>query len=205
MKQNPSTRRRAGRLCGAAIATGAVLLVMSGCSWGTISREEFEAEWGAGVGTEDLFEGNAAAGLVGVFGEKLGRRPVRATSLVIHPSYAILEAQDPKRTDNLDAYTYRGGAVASSRPVHTNSSFEGSLFTLDDVALDKLPAMIEQGKRVVSVGGAPPSHVVIRKDLGRANAGEVGICVFFSNERRSGMACFDARGALKSPADPVRR
>jgi len=166
-------------------------IAAGGCSAGTTSKEDFEAEWGFGIGTEDLFGGADSPDLVKEFAAKLGARPIRAKSLTIYPSYAVLEAQDPKKRDNVDSYTHRDGTVGSAVPVRVTSSIEAALFTLDDVALEKLPDMFAKGREELRIEDARSTHVVVHKVLGG-----VRVCAHFSSQRRSGSACFDTKGKL---------
>lgn len=175
----------------------ACIWAIAGCSAGTVSKEDFEEEWGSGIGTEDLFGGADAPDFIGKLAEKVGRRPIRATKLIVYPSYAILEAQDPKRPDNLDEYTYRDGSVGDPRPVRITSPFEGELFTLDAATVDKLPAILEEGRKRVALGGAHPTHVTIRKHDHGPEPGTVQVCAYFDSGRGSGGACFDVKGAFR--------
>jgi len=164
-------------------------IAAGGCSAGTTSKKDFEAEWGLEIGTEDLFGGADSPDLVKEFAAKLGARPIRAKSLTIYPSYAVLEAQDPKKQDKVDSYTYRDGTVGGAVPVPVAPSIEAALFTLDDVALEKLPDMLAKGREELRVERTFRTHVVVHKLLGSVRA-----CAHFESLPRFGSVCFDAKG-----------
>lgn len=63
--------------------------------------------------------------------------------LSFYDSYAMAEVQNPKKPDDVDAYTYREGRLSGPNPVKLNGDGKigDNVFPLKDVNIDGIPAL----------------------------------------------------------------
>lgn len=128
--------------------------------------------------------------------ERLGK-PVRLKELVLYPSYAAIEAQDPKNKEHLDRYFYRAGSFQDPEPLRLSGSdrksLEAALFSLDELSLDKLPALMADALAQLKLEDGKVSHVIIDRDFFGGKT--PGFRVYASSERDSGgYVSYDASG-----------
>lgn len=146
---------------------------------------------------ENLFTGTAARDVVAKFSQKLGGKPVRARELVLYPEYAILEAQDPANPKHVDRYMYRNGQVGDPEPVSVQSirgKLEDNLVSLDEVALDKLPALIANTLQQLAYEKAKVTHVIVERNLPFSK--HVVMRVYASGPRESGRIDYTGTGQV---------
>lgn len=128
------------------------------------------------------------------FEERLGS-PVMVKELVLYPSYAIAEAQDPKNKQHLDRYVYRSGALGSPEPVRLSSSerdVNKVVFSLDQIAFDKLAGMIQSALKDLPVEEGKVTHVILTRDV--FTKGVPAIRVYVNGPRDSGYVEYAANG-----------
>ncbi len=66
--------------------------------------------------------------------------------LSFYDTYAMVEVQDPKKPDNVDAYTYRNGELTGPNPVKLigNGRIGDNVFPLKDVNVAGIPALTQE-------------------------------------------------------------
>ena len=79
-----------------------------------------------------------------VFTEKVGG-DIKPLYIYFLANYAELQAQDPKKPENVDQYSYRDDAFDRQIPVKLSGpgKLEDNLFNLNDVALEKIPELVK--------------------------------------------------------------
>jgi len=102
------------------------------------------------------------------FEERLGK-PLLAKEVVLYPTYALVEAQDPKNKQHLDRYWYRNGVVDEPEPLQVSSSDRDKLdklvFPLDLISFDKLASVIEGALKEIPIEQGKVSHVILTRDM----------------------------------------
>ncbi|MGC4090394.1 MAG: hypothetical protein QM756_21455 [Polyangiaceae bacterium] len=118
--------------------------------------------------------------------ERLGK-PVMIKELILYPSYARFDAQDPKNKQHLDSYWYRGGSIQDPEPVRLSGSdrdVDKLVFSLDQIAYDQLPTMIQSALKELPLEEGHVSHVIITRDV--FTQGRPAIRVYVTGPRDSG-------------------
>jgi hypothetical protein len=108
-----------------------------------------------------------ATGALRVFEERLGS-PIRALRLVLYPTYAVLEAQDPKHKENVDDYNLMSGTINEVSPVRLDSDqskFEQKLFSISQSSVSQIPALIRASQSEMGIPDGAPSHVIIEREF----------------------------------------
>jgi len=114
--------------------------------------------------------------------------PIQALTLVLYPTYAALQAQDPAHPENVDTYALVAGKIASVSPVSLGSNqtrLAHLLFSLSDAHLGQLPARIRSAVSDIAIPGAAATHVIVQRDFGRAKSQPV-IRVYVDSGRANG-------------------
>ncbi len=150
-----------GRLRGAGAA--AMLLLIGGCSIGTMSNSEFDKQYPYGRGA--IFTHAGAKDVQLRFHAKIGAGAIKVTSLNLAPEYANIEAQDPQHPENFDDYDYRDGAVGKPRP-EKNVDLERvrqDLFDLDAVPFDRVPEAIAAALAAAKIDDGRAKSIYVRR------------------------------------------
>jgi hypothetical protein len=140
--------------------------------------------------TPGLFEAGGATAVAAKYRERIGGR-VRALELALYPTYAFLEAQDPKQKENVDRYPFRNGVVGESEPVRVMGpgKLEDSLFSLEEVDLSVVPRIVADAQAELAIADGHVSHVLLERDLPFRK--EVRFTVYVSSPRKSGFVEYD--------------
>ncbi len=173
-------------------------VLLSACSWGTVSLREFENEYGDLSSTplvgRSLFIRERAQEFVGFVERRLGRG-VRLRSLTIYAARASFEAVSTARPGEMDGYFYENGAFTQTFPVRLSGGerLDKELFDLAGAGIDRLPELIERGCAELQPGrGATPYASWSR------TGSEIQVAVYCPSPRRSdGYVVFDTKGALR--------
>lgn len=131
------------------------------------------------------------------FTEKIGD-DVKFISFQINENYAITKAQDPKKPENVDEYTYRDGAMEKVVPVKLSGpgKLEDNLINLNDVALDKIPELVREAlARSKDLEGAKAVQVRVAPDIMK---GKPQISVDIVATRKNAMLVSDEKGKIIS-------
>lgn len=126
------------------------------------------------------------------FVDKIGGE-VKILHLNLGEAYAEIQAQDPKKPENVDEYTYRNGALEKVVPVKLSGpgKLEDNLFKLNDVALEKIPELVrdalERSKDLEN-----PKSSLVRIEL--SNDGKIEIHANVSSDRKNAFLVSDAKG-----------
>lgn len=126
------------------------------------------------------------------FTEKVGG-DVKILYLNLSENYSEIQAQDPKKPENVDQYSYRDGAIEKVLPVKLSGSgkLEDNLFKLNDVALEKIPELVRDAmERSKDLENPKPS--LVRIELSRD--GKIEIHSNISSDRKSAYLVSDAKG-----------
>jgi hypothetical protein len=120
------------------------------------------------------------------------------TQLALYPTYAIAEARNPRRPQDVDRYVFRAGVVDPSSPVMIvgTRDLDAETFTREEVAFARVPALVRGAPAQSGIADARVTHVIIERDTVFA-AGAVVIRVYAGTAHRSGYVEYDAAGRLR--------
>ena len=152
---------------------------------------------GAGVEDTDLFAN--ASDVPVKFKEKCGG-PVKALELILYPQYAKLQAQDPKKKENIDAYDYRNGSVDDPAPVKLmgdsdQKTLEDNLFSLETVDFTAVPRMTKDAAQRLNLEDGKVSHMMLKRGLPFNK--DVRWRVYVNGTRKNGSVEYDEKGNMK--------
>lgn len=142
-----------------------------------------------------------ATAAAAAFQAKLG--DYKAIQVMIHTDNgnAEVQAQDPAKPDNVDAYDYTGGSVGSPTPVRLtgDGALADNLFAASEVAWDKLPAMMDQATKEIppTEGSTGVTHLIVHKNLPFDSDTVVNVYVGSGTRGGGGYVSFKADGSLK--------
>jgi hypothetical protein len=148
------------------------------------------------VETANLLVGpGAAQAAVDDITRELGA--VLVTSFDLYDHYAIFEAQDPAKPENLDRYTYRDGALGDPEPVHVTQSvldeLPNTLFSLTEVSWAAIPALSANALAQLQIEDAEVNHLGVNRGF---DGGPVRLSLSVSGPRRSGAVEATADGTV---------
>ena len=126
------------------------------------------------------------------FAEKIGGE-VKILEMNLAENYSEIQAQDPRKPENVDQYTYRDGAMEKVVPVKISGSgkLEDNLFNINDVATEKIPDLVREAmERSKDLEDPKPSLVRLELD----HKGKPEINVSISSTRKNALMVCDAKG-----------
>jgi hypothetical protein len=172
-----------------AVAAVAASVLLGACSWGTEDANAFdEATHLLGP----FYVDGGAERVAADFADAVGA-PVRVRSFVLYPDGASIEAQDPSRPERYDRYLHRGGKVRRPEPIDVSGDqIEGTLFGLDDLALDRIPQMVRDAVQESGVEGGDVTHIYASRRAGQS----IEMTAFVDGLRGRAALHFDAAGNL---------
>jgi hypothetical protein len=139
-----------------------------------------------------------ATSIPGAFQAAIGA-PLRAKQLVIYSEYAIIEAQDPQKPQNVDRYTLRNGSVGAKDPVRLagreKDNLTPHLFELSVTNFGLVPALIADARTRLAIEDAKVSHVMLDRMLPFSK--DVLWRVYMGSDRDSGFVEYDTAGRMK--------
>jgi len=147
-----------------------------------------------------------AAEAVTAFQAKLG--DFKALEMVIHVDNgnAYAQVQDPAKPANVDQYDYRKGVLEDPAPVKLtgDGDLASNLFGVQEVAWDKVPAMMEQAKTSMGEleGSKGVTHLIIKKNLPFDSDTVVDVYVDGGSRTSGGRVSFKADGTVKKVYAP---
>lgn len=142
-----------------------------------------------------LVASGAAQAVVDEITRELG--PILVTSFDLYDHYAIFEAQDPRKPENLDRYTYRDGVLEDSEPVHVDQSLlddlPNRLFALSEVNWAAISTLSETALVQLQIEDADVNHLGVDRGF---DGGAVQLSLSVSGPRRSGSVEATADGTV---------
>jgi len=89
-----------------------------------------------------------------------------ALVFTIDADSAQLQVQDPAKPENVDAYQCHDGQLQGPIPVrlYGGGKLEDNLFDWDQVAVDRIPALVKTAKEKVPLEGGKVIEVKVRQD-----------------------------------------
>jgi hypothetical protein len=122
---------------------------------------------------------------------------VQVTSFDLYDHYAIFEAQDPAKPENIDRYTYRDGVLEDPEPVHVDQSLlddlPNRLFSLSEVNWAAVSALSATALVELAIEDGEPNHLGVDRGF---DGGPVELSLSVSGPRRSGYADATADGTV---------
>jgi hypothetical protein len=120
--------------------------------------------------------------------------PVRALELAILRDRIVLQAQHPGDRGRVVQYEYAGSTTAGPTPVELRGAgeLEQNLFALDEVAVDRIPALAQVAVSRIDSADGEVTRVIVRRALPAAE--RVEIRLFVKSPRRDGYLDADASG-----------
>jgi hypothetical protein len=120
---------------------------------------------------------------------------IRVLDLKIYADRVHMQVQDPAKPENVDQYDYRG-RVSDPIPVKLagHGDLDDNLFDLDEIAFDRIPALVEEAVAKMPMEGGAVGYVLVRRGLPFTK--DVRITVYMDGARKSGMLKADAKGRV---------
>ncbi len=142
-----------------------------------------------------LFTGTGLADAVAKFKEKIGG-PLKVMDITVYKNRVIINAQDPKKPENVDQYTYANGVVEEPVPVQLSGggNLEDNLFNVDDVNLAATETLARTALDKITVEGAQLSHMAIKLNLPFSKS--VMWRSFVNGTRKNGFVDANAKGEV---------
>ncbi len=170
-------------------AVAIVLALTTGCAWGTLTPEEFEARQISGVCGE-FFQPNGLTPTFAAIGEEVGR-PIRVTEMTVYPDYAVLELRDPVNARHLNRWVVRGVDVEPPTPeqVSANDDLDARTFRLGDFPWSDLNRALDQGLSSLNLESGTIRYITVG-----LRDGSLQMQAYYGGPRESGSVDFD--GAL---------
>lgn len=178
-----------------------LLLVLLGCNL----SEKLKGMKNAGPAANksvNLYDGTGMQDAIAKFKEKIGGRVKALTLTTYSPKYsggfAVLQAQDPQKPENIDSYEYKNdGTVTGPTPVTVSGSgkLEDNLFDLDEVNFAATPALAKEAVSRLNIEGGEVHIMVIRRNLPFSK--DIRWHVSVEGTRRKGFADADKNGVIK--------
>lgn len=178
------------RLLVGLVSFAALWLGFRGFGGGVVPHEQFDESTHV-VGP--LYSSEGIAELAAAFRREVPG-PIRVVRLNIFPGHALLRAQDPRDPTNVDTYRYARGRI-EVEPVQNPDVTESELFSLEGVALDAVPRVVDDAVREFREPGADVTSVSVSR-----SGSVVTIRAHLESLRETGTVSFDAQGALLEPA-----
>jgi len=121
-------------------------------------------------------------------------KPIRALEVVVTRERVVLQAQHPEERDSVVQFEYAAGAIKGPVPVDLRGAGElqHNLFSLEDVALDKIPTLAKMAVLRVDPADGEVTRVVVRRAL--PSDERVEMRFFVKSPRRDGHLDADATG-----------
>ncbi|MGH8982362.1 MAG: hypothetical protein ACRDY6_00615 [Acidimicrobiia bacterium] len=123
--------------------------------------------------------------------------PILVTSFDLYDRYAIFEAQDPDKPENLDRYTYRDGALEDSEPVHVDQrvldELPNRLFALSEVNWAAISMLSQTALAQLQIEDPDVNHLGVDRGF---EGGAVQLSLSVSGPRRSGSVEATADGTV---------
>lgn len=142
-----------------------------------------------------LTDPGAAQGAIDDITRELGT--ILVTSFDLYDHYAIFEAQDPAKPENLDTYTYRDGELEDPEPVHvTNSTLEdlpNKLFALSEVNWAAVGTLADTAVTQLQIEDGVVNHLGVDRGFGSP---DIRLSLSVSGPRRSGTLEATADGTV---------
>ena len=143
------------------------------------------------------YEGTHAAEGIQQIRAKVGE-PFRVLKIRIDDDSIMLQAQDPKKPENVDEYRLSRGELKPSIPVRlfgqTNQeTLEANLFDPADVDFTKIPDLVREANEKVQLEGREMSGISIDRDMFDEKC-PIEIDVDYSGTRKHGYLRADRKG-----------
>jgi hypothetical protein len=98
----------------------------------------------------------------------VGSENPNVLKLSFYDQYAMVELQDPKKPENIDGYTWRGGKLSLPNPVKIlgNGKISDNVFPLKDVNINGLPDLTKEiMEKLKDVEGGHLTGYVVSRGL----------------------------------------
>ncbi len=146
-----------------------------------------------------LWQEAQLAAMMEAYHQALGKRLV--LELLIYDTASQVKVQDPAKPENVDEYSYSNGEVGKPKPVKlipegSDARLEDNLFDWDKVALDRIPALVEEASRRIKIEGGVVSMVSVRRKLPFSKAVEIDVDI--TGTRKNGTLVANAKGKVLS-------
>jgi hypothetical protein len=127
--------------------------------------------------------------------ERLGA-PLKALELIVYPEFIRIQAQDPKKPENVDQHEYRAGVLKPAAPVklYGGGKLDANVFPLDKVKWNALPKLVDEATRRLDLEGARLTHIIVKRGL--PFSPDVRITVYVSGTRKNGWLQADQTGKV---------
>jgi hypothetical protein len=184
-----------------------VVLALTACTTTTTSGNGTTSDTGSQIPVDLLHDTNAANKAMLAIEKKVGTSPARVSEILVYPDYMIVDAQDPNALDHINRYTWRGGTVDPSEPVHLSGpqdAVDASLFSTSAVNLEQLPRIVLDAEQTlqrakpVRIEQARGSYIDIQRSTSSELDGRITIHISVEGPRRSGTVETGSNGEILS-------
>jgi hypothetical protein len=158
---------------------------------------------GSGDDVDLVRDADALAGAIEEIAAAVGDGPIRYRDVIVYPTYAIVEAQDPEAPDHIDRYTWRDGDVGDPEPVHLSGPQEEvdlELFPASAVRWSDLAGMAAEAEDRLEAAEPVPIEEPAASyvSVGRSSADDrpLTVSVYVNGPRRSGYVELSPEGEV---------
>jgi len=189
------------------LAPAVVLVVLALTACTTTSGDSTTPATGSQIPVDLLHSANAANRAMLAIEKKVGASPARVSEILVYPDYMIVDAQDPNALDHINRYTWRGGTVDPSEPVHLSGpqdAVDASLFSTSAVNLMQLPRIVLDAEQTlqhakpVRIEQARGSYIDIQRSTLSELDGRITLHISVEGPRRSGTVETGSNGDILS-------
>jgi hypothetical protein len=143
------------------------------------------------------YEGTHAAEGIQQIRAKVGE-PFRVLKISIDDDSIMLQAQDPKKPENVDEYWLTRGVLKPSTPVRLfgqtdQETLEANLFDPADVDFTKIPDLVREADTKIQLEGREMSGISINRDMFDDHR-PIQIDVDYNGTRKHGYLRADRKG-----------
>ncbi len=143
------------------------------------------------------YEGTHAAEGIQQIRAKVGE-PFRVLKISIDDDSIMLQAQDPKKPENVDEYWLTRGVLKPSTPVRLfgqtdQETLEANLFDPADVDFTKIPDLVREADAKIQLEGREMSGVSINRDMFDEHR-PIQVDVDYNGTRKHGYLRADRKG-----------
>ena len=144
------------------------------------------------------YEGKHAADAIQQIRAKVGE-PFRVLNIRIDDDMIVVQAQDPKKRENVDEYRISRGELKPSIPVRLmgltdQETLEANLFDPADVDIAKIPDLVREANEKVQLEGREIGGISIDRDMFDEQR-PIQIDVNYRGLRKNGYLRADRKGA----------
>lgn len=122
--------------------------------------------------------------------------PVRLLEMVLYPTYAKFDIQNPNKKLEADQYNLRNGAIDDGSPLKfmgrqpTEKDLAAQTFAIEEVDFTQVPKIAQDAPAALAFEKAEVTHMILERRTG----GKVRWRVYVNSPRRNGSVEYETNG-----------